>query len=166
MAEIIAGASAAASIGQLVVFGKQIYDRLDEYRETMNGFPETFKHVTNRLGVLVEVLDSIERDINSGAMSDSSQRAIFPSVQECGAQIDYLQKIIEKALPPQGATRMKRSLKALGSLKYDAKIDKTSKIIDQYMETLDRHHNMCRNAVNSGPAGSRFFFFLAFGLFC
>lgn len=144
MAEVLAGVSIAANIIQLVQFGKALVDRLDEYRTDIDGFPEAFKHIKYRLKILVDGLSNIKEAVDSGALSEQTQKALRPSIRECAALIQPLSKIIEKALPPPGASRVKRSLKALGSLRYDAQVEKMTKEIDSYIAYMNFHSGMSR----------------------
>ena len=72
-------------------------------------------------------------------MQDDSKKALIPAVKGCGIQIQSLDDVIVKALPASGDSWATRSRKALGSLRYDAKVEKITVVVRGYIQTLTYH---------------------------
>ncbi|KAI9768659.1 MAG: hypothetical protein M1839_003994 [Geoglossum umbratile] len=72
-------------------------------------------------------------------MQDETKKALLPAVEGCGVQIKSLDDVIVKALPASGDSWARRGRKALGSLRYDAKVEKITAVVRGYIQTLTYH---------------------------
>lgn len=139
MAEALAVVGIVASIVQLVDSGSRVLSRLEEYRSSLGDIPESFRHVKTELPVLLDALKQKKAEIDAGQITNDSKKALAPAVEACGKQIKALNDVIAKALPKPGDSWAKRKTKALGSLRYDAKVEKITTVIRGYIQTLTFH---------------------------
>ena len=72
-------------------------------------------------------------------MQDETKNALLPAVEGCGVQIKLLDDVMVKALPISGDSWARRGRKALGSLRYDAKVEKITAVVRGYIQTLTYH---------------------------
>jgi hypothetical protein len=139
MAEALATASAVASVIQLAEYGHRVLKRLDEYQSKLGELPEVFRHIKAELPVLLDALKKTKATIEAGSIQDESKRALTPAVDGCQEQIKMLDEMITKVLPTQGDSWARRGRKALGSLRYDAKVEKITAVIRGYVQTMTYH---------------------------
>lgn len=136
MADVL---SIVANIIQLVVFSKDVFDRAQDYSDSTKGLPAAFNRTSDRLAALLDALKRIKVAMDTGAMEESSREALRPTMRGCQSQIRQLNEIMRKALPQPGASKAKRTWKALESYRYDNKVERINAEIDRYMHTLTLH---------------------------
>ena len=139
MAEALAVVGIVANIIQLVDFGSRVLKRLEEYQSKLGEIPEAFRHIKAELPILLDALRQTKAAIDAGSMQDETKNALLPAVEGCGVQIKALDDVIMKALPASGDSWARRGRKALGSLRYDAKVEKIITVIRGYIQTLTYH---------------------------
>ncbi|KAF1974637.1 TPR-like protein [Bimuria novae-zelandiae CBS 107.79] len=139
MAEALAVVGIVANIIQLVDFGSRVLKRLEEYQSELGDIPETFRHIKTELPVLLDALRQTKAAIDAGSIQKESKKALLPAVEGCAVQIKALDDVIAKALPVLGDSWARRGRKALGSFRYDTKIDKITAVVRGYIQTLTYH---------------------------
>ncbi|KAF2175866.1 hypothetical protein K469DRAFT_52280 [Zopfia rhizophila CBS 207.26] len=139
MAEALALVGIVANIIQLVDYGSRVLKRLEEYQSKLGDIPEAFRHIKTELPVLLDALWQTKATIDAGSMQDESKEALLPAVEGCAVQIKALDDVIAKALPALGDSWARRGRKALGSLRYDAKVEKITAVVRGYIQTLTYH---------------------------
>ncbi|KAI9767614.1 MAG: hypothetical protein M1839_004471 [Geoglossum umbratile] len=139
MAEALVVVGIVANIIQLVDFGSRVLRRLEEYHSKLGEIPEVFRHIKAELPVLLDALRQTKAAIDAGCMQDETKKALLPAVEGCGVQIKSLDDVIMKALPVSGDSWARRGRKALGSLRYDAKVKKITAVVGGYIQTLTYH---------------------------
>ena len=139
MAEAVAVAGIVANIIQLVDFSSRVLKRLEEYQSKLGKIPEAFRHIKIELPILLDALRQTKEAINTGSMQDETKQALLIAIEECRVQITSLEDIIVKALPESGDSWSRRGRKALGSLRYDAKVERITGVIHGYIQTLTYH---------------------------
>jgi hypothetical protein len=139
MAEALAVVGIVANVIQLVDFGSRVLKRLEEYQSKLGDIPEAFRYIKTELPVLLDALQQTKEKIDAGCMQDKSKKALLPAIAGCAVQIKALDDIIAKALPVLGDSWTRRSRKALGSLRYDSKVEKITTVVRGYIQTLTYH---------------------------
>ncbi|OCK73128.1 hypothetical protein K432DRAFT_387549, partial [Lepidopterella palustris CBS 459.81] len=139
MAEALAVVGIVASIVQLVDFGARVLTRLKEYQSKFGQVPEAFRHINTELPVLLDALQQTKAAIDAGSLQDETKKALLPAIEGCAVQIKSLEDVILKALPASGNSWVRRGRKALGSLRYDAKVEKITVVVRGYIQTLTYH---------------------------
>jgi hypothetical protein len=139
MAETLAAASAISTVLQLVDYGYRVLKRLEEYQSKLGELPEAFRHIKAELPVLLDALKKTKAAIEAGSIQDDSREALTPAVAGCQEQIEMLDELITKVLPTPSDSWARRRTKALGSLRYDAKVVKITAVIRSYVQTLTYH---------------------------
>jgi hypothetical protein len=137
MAESLAALQVAASIIQVIDVGIRVVQRLREYHDNANDLPDAFKHVSKRLPIFIETLRQTKSTIE--IMSDSARKALRPAIEECLLQIHKLETMVDAALPKSSDSEMRKSWKAVISVKYDSEVKNMDRVIKDYMEVVSQH---------------------------
>ncbi|KAJ4329356.1 hypothetical protein N0V84_000251 [Fusarium piperis] len=128
-----------AAIVQLVELGAKITKRLVDFSSAalQDDAPQAFKQIKTALPLIVADLQHIQANSSHAAPRD--QAALDSVVQGCLSETQELDVILEKALPSTEDSSWERRKKALGSLKYDKKIDKIAAVLNNYVGILTLH---------------------------
>lgn len=144
-----------ANILQLIEYGLKATNRINEYRRVTTELPETLQHVRRRLGPLKNALQNLERGINSGAVDKEARDDLWGVIQGCEMRMGELADIIKKCVPGPNASRAQRTMKALGSMRYDKKIEKLDVELGSYFDRLAAHTTISQ-AYGKAAGTSRF----------
>lgn len=136
MAEALTVISVVTNIIQLVDFSSKVLRRLDEFRSSLGGVPQSFRHFCAELPVLKITLRQIKEAIEAGSVQDETENALMPAIQGCKEQIQLLDTLLAKTLPLATDSQLKRGAKAVLSLKQEAKVESIRKILQGYVKTL------------------------------
>jgi hypothetical protein len=136
--------SVVANVIQVVQAGLEVYERLEQYGTTIGGLPETFLHISARMRLLVDVLKTTEAAIQTGALDKSAREALRPSMRQCLGQVEKLNGILKKCELPDGASRAKRTWKALSSFRYGSQLEKIDGQIQSYVQMLTHHASIAK----------------------
>jgi hypothetical protein len=148
MAEL-AALGIVANVFAVVDFGVKVLKRLEEYRAAVDELPKTFHDASIQVGLLVGYINDIQEADRSGALSRAMAKRLRPAILECDKMVKQLDDVLAKTLPEPNSSRTQRKLKALGSLRYDGKVEKIMKTLDRYMSTLTMQ-NALSNHVSQG----------------
>jgi len=141
MGEALAVVGIIANIVQLVDFGSKILHRLSEFQSSIEGVPESFRHIKAELPVLLNTLQQTKEAVEAGSVRDETMKALLPAIEGCRIQIRSLDDVLLKILPASGDSWTKRSTKALRmSLRYDSKVEKITDTVRKYIQTLTYYH--------------------------
>src|SRR5450755_4257372 len=113
--ETVTALGLAGNILQFIEFGGQVVIRLQEFCSNARDVPQTFREVTNSLPLLLDSLESIQRDLNNGEVDQRTEAALLPVIQDCTEQIKSLNQILKGTLPAPGDSQWKTLTKALTS---------------------------------------------------
>lgn len=131
--------SVAANVIAVVQAGVDVYERLEQYGSTVGGLPESFLHISARIRLLVDALKMTQAAVDSGALEDGAREALRPCLNQCRNQIDKLNEILKKCKLPKGASRSKRTWKALNSFRYGSQLERIDGQIQSYVQMLTHH---------------------------
>ena len=126
----------AANIMQVVQFGGAVIERLETYRSKTGELPDAFQHISNRLPALIHKLKETEAATKTGAISTEDRKVLKPMIDGCMGEMEYLKGVLDKVLPKLGDSSVKRGLKAIGSLRWDSRVEKSAKVIQDYVVNL------------------------------
>ncbi|KAF2274070.1 uncharacterized protein EI97DRAFT_135170 [Westerdykella ornata] len=130
-----------ANIIQLLTFATDIYERLEECASSIKGLPSVLEGLHNRMPVLVKALQNTKMAMDAGAMDEQSTTALRQAIRGCEGQMSQLNDIIDKVIPPAGASKFTRKWKAVGSVRYDTKVEKLDDQIQRYVNVLSHYHS-------------------------
>ncbi|KAH7401149.1 hypothetical protein DE146DRAFT_496044 [Phaeosphaeria sp. MPI-PUGE-AT-0046c] len=137
--------SLAANIIAVIHVTTEVIQRLNDFRNTVNGIPRVLQAIANELPTLTLSLNKINEAIEDGRVPEDSQNALQPLITDFEKQIQAMLDIIKK-MQPKDTTRMKRNLKAVASFRYDGQIKYHESVIRGYASTLQLER------IVSGPA--------------
>jgi hypothetical protein len=129
------GLSLAANIIAVVDLTAKVIERLNDFRNSINGIPRTLQALSNELPALNLVLGKIRRASDEGRIPEDSRDALKPLMTDFAEHIQAILDIIEK-MRPKDNSRMARNLKAVGSFRYDGQIQYHESVIRKYAQTL------------------------------
>ncbi|KAF2712599.1 TPR-like protein [Pleomassaria siparia CBS 279.74] len=132
MAEI-AALSLASNIIQVVSFGGAVLARFESFQSKTGDLPESFQHIKNKLPILILRLKQTQEAARDGRISTDEEAALKPMLKGCWKEIKLLEEVIAKAMPKPGESGIRKGFRAVGSLRYDARIEKMAKAIDGYV---------------------------------
>jgi hypothetical protein len=137
--------SLAVNIVTVIHITTEVINRLNEFRDSVEGIPRTLQAISNELPTLRLVLKRISEAIEDGRVAEDSQEALKPLIKDFEDQMNAIVEIIDK-IRPKDSSRMTRNLKAVTSFRYDDQIKRHEKVIRGYSSTLSLER------VVSGPA--------------
>jgi hypothetical protein len=129
------GISLAANIIAVVDLTTKVIERLNDFRNSINGIPRMLQAISNELPALNLVLSKIQKAIDDGRIAEDSRDALNPLMLDFKEHIQAILDIIEK-IRPKDNSRMARNLKAVGSFRYDGQIQYHESVIRKYAQTL------------------------------
>jgi len=157
MAEVLAVASVAATIIQLVDFGGKILRRLNEFHSSLDEIPESLRQINTQLPLLLDTLKDTQHIIGTGVIRNDTEKALLPVINDCRVQIESLDAVIDKVLPLSSDSWAKRSKKALSSLiKHESSVNIIASALGNNIQTLTFYHSAARSTLNplKGTPGS------------
>jgi hypothetical protein len=127
--------SLAANIISVVHVTSEIIERLNDFRNTIDGLPRALQAISNELPTLKLTLKKVSEAIEDGRVTEDSQEALKPLIADFEFQIRSIAEIVEK-MKPRDPSRMTRNLKAVTSFRYDGRIKYHEGVIRGYASTL------------------------------
>ena len=108
-AEVIAVLGVISSIIAIVDGTKKVYDAATNAQ----GLPEAFREVAGRLPIVGTTLDSTKQNIEERKVNNDSCKGVKHIVEACEEKAKKLEELFHKAIPPDGASDLKRYYKAV-----------------------------------------------------
>jgi hypothetical protein len=136
MAEAIAIVGVVASIAQLIDFSATVVNRLQKFHSDVRELPESLRHIRTELPILSTALHQIQQAVEAGLVGNGARDALVPVIDGCREQIEQLNSILGKTLPPANASWRTKSKMAILSLHQDDKIEKITTSLRNYIATL------------------------------
>jgi hypothetical protein len=101
IAEALAVIGLVSAIVQFVDFENKVVGRLNEFRQSVNEAPKTFRKVNRQLPLLIDTLRRTQNQADSGHVSEETATALKPVVEGCLANVKQLEDMLAKALPSE-----------------------------------------------------------------
>ena len=139
MVEALAVVSVVSSIVGLVDFGSKVLHRLNEFQSSRGEIPESFKHIKEKLPILLETLNQTKLAVEKGSIKEETREVLSSVVDGCQTQITLLDDLIGKSLPQEGDSWRKKTSKAISSLRQDAKVTKITITIRSHIQDLTNY---------------------------
>ena len=139
MAEALAVVGVVSSIVGLVDFSSKVLHRLNEFQSSRGEIPESFKHVKEKLPILLETLNQTKLAVEKGSIKEETKEALSSVVVGCQTQITLLNDLIGKSLPQESDSWRKKTRKAISSLRQDAKVTKITLTIRSHIQDLTNY---------------------------
>jgi hypothetical protein len=127
--------SLAANIISVVHVTSELIERLNDFKNTIDGLPRALQAISNELPTLRLTLKKVSEAIQDGRVTEDSQEALKPLITDFEEQICSIAEIVEK-MKPRNPSRMTRNLKAVTSFRYDSRIKYHEGVIRGYASTL------------------------------
>ena len=134
MAEAAAAVALISSIASLIDLSAKVVSRLDEFTSKTSDIPQSLQSLSARLPLLTATLERIQTQAEAGSLSDDVIKPLKAFVDNTAEQVSAVQKVLSGVLPPDGASKLERTVKALKSL---AKEDKAQKALEKIHKNID-----------------------------
>ncbi|KAK4223001.1 short-chain dehydrogenase [Podospora fimiseda] len=121
--------SLAGVIVQFVEVGTKTAKRLSDFRD----------HINAKLPLIVEGLDRIKDQVESGLFKPPAQASLVSVIQECCRAAQELNELLERATPSAADSSWQRMGKGIVSLTLDKKINDLDEAIKHYTDVLEFH---------------------------
>ena len=128
-----------SAIVQFVDFGNKVVGRLNDFRESIDEVPKTFRKIHDQLPLLINALRRTQDQADAGLVSEETAKALKPVVEGCLAQVKQLEDILLKALPSEKDSTWSRRIKALASLAHDKAIQQITSELESHVRVLTYH---------------------------
>ena len=139
MAETVAAVGLAVNIIQLVNWGIQVANRLEEFQTQVEEVPKTFRDIKTELPLLLSTLSETQEQANAGLLDEETQKALLRVVDGCREQIRQLDELLVKTLPTSSDRKWDRGVKALSSLHHEKKVKRIVDTLKDYIQVLTYH---------------------------
>ena len=150
MAEVIAVLSFVSAIASLVEIGFRAISRLNDFRSETREVPDSLRHVSSQLPLVIDSLSRSKARAESGELSVETQSALVPTLEACSELLTRLDDLLQDLLPVKGDSAWERKVKALKSLSKDKSMQGLLAELDRYIITLTLH-NTSISSGNSLP---------------
>ena len=139
MAEAVAIVGLVSSIASLVELSARVVYRLCEFTSKTPKIPASFRSLSIRLPLLTATLQRIQTQAKDGHLSNDVTKALTAVVDNTSEQVLAVQTSLSKILPPDGASKLERALKALKSLAKEDEIQQALEKIGKNIDILAFH---------------------------
>lgn len=137
-AEAIAILGIISSVISIVDGTKQVYDAASN----TNGLPEAFREVAVRLLIVRDILDAAKQYVSRGHTNKDSYEAAKNIVEDCQSKAQSLEKLFQKVIPADSASRAKKYLLAVRTLGKGNQVEILMKGILEDLHLLAIEHGM------------------------
>jgi hypothetical protein len=142
MAEAAAIIGLVASIASLIDLTARVVSRLHDFTSKSSDIPESFRSLSIQLPLLTTKLLRIQIQAEAGRLPDDVTKDLKSVVDNTSEQVSAIQIYLAKVLPPDSASKLEWTLKALKSLAKEDKvqqalerINKSNHILEFYQTT-------------------------------
>ena len=140
MAEALALVGLASSIVQFVAFSATVIDRLRDFQQRVGEVPKAFQAITIELPLLLKALEQTNKQPTAINGSQELKPILNNIVQDCHAQIELLNEILDKTLPDPSDDSLRRGRKAFRSLRQEGKVKQIKKTLSKHIQLLTYYH--------------------------
>ncbi|KAJ4256195.1 hypothetical protein NW762_009273 [Fusarium torreyae] len=130
----MSGAEALAVLSAI----STLYDAVSDAK----GLPSAFREVANRLPLVYETLQTANKEVDAGGLSETTCKALQKVVEACGTKAENLEIIFKNVLPDADSSRMDRYLKAWKSLPKGSRVELLMKGILEDIQVPASNHGM------------------------
>jgi N-terminal domain on NACHT_NTPase and P-loop NTPases len=131
MAETAAIVGLVSSIASLVEISAKVVSRLHEFTSKTSEVPESFRSLSIRLPLLTVTLQRIQTQAKAGRFPDDVTKTLAAVIDNTSEQVLAIQTWLSEILPPDGASKLERALKALKSLAKQDRVQQALGMVDK-----------------------------------
>jgi N-terminal domain on NACHT_NTPase and P-loop NTPases len=150
MAEALTVIGLASSIVTFVDVSTKVLERLREFHSIAKETPRVFRHITIQLPLLIDIMRRIEKERTEGSFSADAQCALSHVVEGSLSQITMLDGLIKKILPASTDSTLRRSWKAIASVRKEKDVAVILRHLEAYKSTLTLHFSQRSEEVYIG----------------
>jgi hypothetical protein len=136
MAEVITVVAVVSSIVQLVDFTSKVVARLNDIQLGTKDIPKSLQHLKTELPILFYTLQQLHDAIKADRFPPKCASALQPAIDGCNQSVQEIESILSKTLPEQSDGRTKNSIKSVGSVWHEGKIERITATLRGCIATL------------------------------
>jgi N-terminal domain on NACHT_NTPase and P-loop NTPases len=125
-----------SAIFNFVEFGNKVVDRLNDFKQSINEVPRTFRNFNDQLPLLIDTLKRTRIQADAGHVAEATAKALIPVVDGCLERVERLEGILVKAIPSKNDSTLSRRIKALSSLAHDRTVQQIISELESYVNLL------------------------------
>lgn len=144
--------SLAATAAQFIELAAKVIGRLSDFSANLDQAPKAFRQIKTELPLIVDGLRSIDERDREGRLDPQSRVVLYSVVEECQELVAELNTLLDKILPPPGASSWERRWKAVASLSSDTKVEELAKSLGKYIQVLTFHQVVASTRAIDGAA--------------
>jgi hypothetical protein len=115
----------------------------------LDDVPKSLQQINTQLPLLLHTLQGTQDAIGAGMIKKDAEQALLPAINNYVAQIELLEAIINKLLLSRSDSWLKRSKKALLSVKEESNVEKITSALNHYIQTLTFYHSAARSTLDA-----------------
>jgi len=135
----ISAVGLAAAIVQFIEVATKVVNRLSDFGSDASQIPKTFRQVKIELPLIIDGLRRIHEQAASGSLDPTTEKSLLPVVRECQQTTNKLDVLLDKLMPPAGASSWERRKFAIASLARDKDVEQLTNSIAGFIRVLTFH---------------------------
>lgn len=139
-AEAIAVFSVIANIIALSNFTRDVVSQIKEYSEGAHEVPKAFRDIQAVLPLISTTLTATRDKVGSGVIDDDSCKVLRPVLEGCENKLKQLKIIFNGVMAEKGASKFKRGLMAIKSIRKDKEVKEIARALDNFVVHLTHYH--------------------------
>ena len=129
-----------ANVFAVMDLSSNAIERVKESLEDTLDLPKSFQRLQNFLPLMSDTLHKTEQKAIAGELEESTCKAIQLVIRDSGRELEDLKGILKKLVSPEGASKWRRGMNAMSSLRYDKKAEGIVKALESSMSLLTHYH--------------------------
>lgn len=139
-AEAVAVISVIANIIALTKLTRDVVSQIKEYGESAHQVPKAFRDIQAVLPLISTTLIVTRDKVGSGVIDDDSCKVLRPVLEGCENKLKQLKIIFNGVMAEKGASKFKRGLMAIKSMRKDKEVKDIAQALDKFVVHLTHYH--------------------------
>lgn len=139
-AEALAVIGIIANIINLTEFSRNVVSQIKRYGENAQEVPEAFRDVQAVLPLISSTLIRTRNQVECGTLDDDTCKVLRPVLEGCQDKMELLKAIFKDVIAEVGASKFKRGLMAIKSMRKDKEVKEIAQALDRFVTHLTHYH--------------------------
>ena len=138
--EALAVIGVIANIINLTEFSCDVVSQIKRYGENAQDVPEAFRDIQAVLPLISSTLVRTRDQVESGTLDDETCKVLRPVLEGCRKRMEQLKAIFKDVMAEEGASKLKRGLMAIKSIRKDKEVKEIAQALDRFVAHLTHYH--------------------------
>ena len=139
-AEAFAVIGIIANIINLAKFSRDVISQIKRYGENAQEVPEAFRDIQAVLPLISSTLVRTRNQVECGTLDDDTCKVLRPVLEGCQKKMEQLKALFEDVMAEEGASKFKRGLMAIKSMRKDKEVKEIAQSLDRFVAHLTHYH--------------------------